>query len=90
MINSYLIRVYGDVQGVNYRYFAKKEARKLGLIGWVKNEQQGSVLAFVQGEAKQVKRFIDWAKKGSPMATVKEVMVEKANLDECIREFEIR
>ncbi|MEP6567023.1 MAG: acylphosphatase, partial [Mesorhizobium sp.] len=36
-------RVYGKVQGVGYRIWAKGAAVELGLAGWVRNETDGSV-----------------------------------------------
>lgn len=89
MIKAYSIKVCGDVQGVNYRYFAKREAKSLDLTGWAKNEQNGTVSIFVQGEAESVQRFVDWAKQGSPMATVERVAVEVAETDETLKEFEV-
>lgn len=34
----YEIRVHGRVQGVGFRYAASKQARYLGLKGWVENQ----------------------------------------------------
>lgn len=89
-MRAYTISVSGDVQGVNYRYFAKQEAKKLSLTGWVKNEPRGTVTVFVQGEADNIQKFVDWAKEGSPMATVEEVSVAAAEADESMTEFEVR
>jgi acylphosphatase len=90
MIKSFLIKVSGDVQGVSYRYFAKKEAQGLGLIGWAKNEHDGSVTIFIQGDPGKSQQFVDWAKEGSPMATVERVDVEAAEIDESLREFRVK
>jgi acylphosphatase len=87
---AYFILIKGDVQGVNYRYFAKKEAIKLGLTGWVKNEPDGTVSALIQGDTEKAQVFVDWAKGGSPMATVQEVAIQTAELDQTIRGFEVK
>lgn len=90
MIKSYLIRVHGDVQGVSYRYFAKKEAKQLGLTGWAKNEHDGTVSVFIQGDPERTQQFVDWAKTGSPMATVENVTVEPAEAEELYKDFEVK
>jgi acylphosphatase len=90
MIKAYLIRVIGDVQGVSYRYFAKNEAKKLGLVGWAKNEHDGSVTIFIQGEPEKVQMFVELSKEGSPMATVKDVSIKKVNPEESINNFEVK
>lgn len=43
--------VRGHVQGVGYRYFAQKEARALGLTGWVRNLDEGHVEVYAVGPA---------------------------------------
>lgn len=42
-------RIFGDVQGVGFRYRAKYAAQTLGLTGWVENLDDGSVEMEVQG-----------------------------------------
>ena len=42
------IRVTGTVQGVGFRPFVYREARRLGLLGWVQNDSAG-VLLEVEG-----------------------------------------
>lgn len=87
---SLRLSIHGDVQGVNYRYFARKEALKFDLVGWVANTRDGRVEAFVQGDPEAAQKFIDWCKEGSPMATVEEVLVETAEPDNNLRNFEVR
>lgn len=49
---------YGQVQGVGFRYTCRKLAAQFNLTGWVKNELDGSVTVVVQGENKQIQRFL--------------------------------
>lgn len=44
----------GRVQGVGFRYYVLRTANALGLDGWVKNRDDGSVEMVVQGEEEQV------------------------------------
>lgn len=45
--------VHGRVQGVGFRATAIDEARRLGLAGWVRNRQDGTVEVLAEGsEAK--------------------------------------
>ena len=41
--------VHGAVQGVGFRYFAKRRAERLGLSGWARNVRDGSVEVVVEG-----------------------------------------
>jgi acylphosphatase len=58
------------VQGVNYRATAAREARRLGLTGWVRNEPDGSVLIDVEGDPEAVEAFLAWSRQGPPNARV--------------------
>ncbi|MFH0835504.1 MAG: acylphosphatase [Candidatus Micrarchaeota archaeon] len=51
------IRVFGDVQGVFYRSFVETRARMNSVVGWVKNEPDGSVSILAEGEDADVERF---------------------------------
>ncbi len=42
--------IWGQVQGVGFRYRARYAAQSLGLTGWVENEDDGTVLLEVQGK----------------------------------------
>jgi len=53
-----LIRVTGYVQGVGFRWFARRTARAMGLRGWVRNLPGGGVGIFAAGEKNRVNEFI--------------------------------
>lgn len=69
------LRITGRVQGVYYRASMTEEATRLGLQGWVRNRQDGSVEALAQGPASAVQALIDWAYQGPRLARVDGVLV---------------
>jgi acylphosphatase len=73
------LRITGRVQGVYYRASMTEEATRLGLQGWVRNRQDGSVEALAQGPADAVQALIDWAHQGPRMARVDEVQVTEVD-----------
>jgi acylphosphatase len=88
-MRAYLLSVEGEVQGVFYRHHAQKKAKEFNLSGWIKNEHDGTVSLFIEGEEDSLKKMISWAKEGSPMATVEEVRIDEAEPTEK-RGFEVK
>jgi acylphosphatase len=72
------LTIRGRVQGVWYRGWAVRNARELGLAGWVRNCRDGTVEAVVQGDAANVERFIELAKEGSSGARVDSIDAREA------------
>lgn len=64
------MRLYGRVQGVNFRSSAKREASRLGLSGFAKNEPDGSVTVEVEGTRGAAAAFRMWAGTGPARADV--------------------
>jgi acylphosphatase len=46
--------VRGRVQGVGFRWFVEREARALGISGWVRNNSDGSVEVLASGTQEQL------------------------------------
>jgi acylphosphatase len=69
------LKVHGRVQGVFYRQSTKDTALQLGLTGWAKNCQDGSVEAVFEGDKGSVDAAIEWCRQGPPAAHVTEVAV---------------
>ena len=68
--------VHGRVQGVNFRYYTTRTARRLGLKGWVANRADGTVETIAEGKRSDLEQFEDFLHRGSPAARVEEVEAE--------------
>jgi len=62
--------VRGLVQGVGYRAWMVKQARRLGLDGWVRNRSDGSVEALVAGDTAAVEELLRLCRRGPRLAEV--------------------
>jgi acylphosphatase len=68
--------VTGRVQGVGYRASAAHEARRLGVLGWVRNRYDGAVEVEAQADETVLQRLLVYLRQGPPGARVKSVDVE--------------
>jgi acylphosphatase len=75
MIRRVQLVVTGSVQGVWFRASMQREARRLGLCGWVRNRADGAVEAEAEGDSDAVASLILWAQTGPSGATVDRVAV---------------
>ncbi|ALB62317.1 Acylphosphate phosphohydrolase, putative [Cronobacter condimenti 1330] len=83
--------VHGQVQGVGFRYTTQHEATQLGVTGYARNLDDGSVEVLACGEAEQVEKLIAWLKAGGPRsAQVDKVLTEPHAPAEDYRDFRIR
>lgn len=83
------IVIHGQVQGVFYRHSAKQLAEGLGIVGWIRNNPDGSVEAVACGPKDKLVEFIAWCKKGPPFAKIEDVEVEWSEVGEHYGGFEI-
>ena len=83
------INVSGQVQGVFFRRSTKLEAEKLGIVGWARNLDGGSVEVMAEGDREKVDEFVKWCKKGPPFAKVEKVEVEEQKGLEGFSDFSI-
>jgi acylphosphatase len=65
--------VSGRVQGIGYRYFTRQTARRLGLAGWVRNLDDGSVEIHAEGDAASLVELEAALRKGPSGARVDDV-----------------
>jgi len=71
-----LIRASGVVQGVGYRYFAIRKARALGVAGWVRNNDDGSVSLMAEGERGTIEALVKELTIGPAASNVTDVRVQ--------------
>ena len=67
------LTVRGRVQGVYFRASAQREARRLGLSGWVRNRSDGAMEILAEGEELSIRELHGWAQKGPSAARVERV-----------------
>lgn len=81
--------VIGDVQGVGYRQFVRRLARKNAVNGWVKNLADGRVEGVLQGEEAGIQELLRRLKQGPFLAEVKQIDVQWEDISERLDSFEI-
>jgi len=74
----YKITISGRVQGVGFRWSAAREARSMGIYGFVRNLSGGSVYVEAEGLKEQLEKFIDWCKRSPGLSQVESVDIESA------------
>lgn len=78
-IMHYKIRVEGKVQGVFFRASTQDKAEALGILGWVKNEPDGSVSIEAEGPEEALKEFVSWCRQGPTYAKVESMTYKEDN-----------
>lgn len=68
--------ITGRVQMVMFRDFAKRKAIKLGLVGTVQNQGDGSVIVVAEGDEVALNEYVEYLNKGPILAKVKNVRIE--------------
>ncbi|MBK9290190.1 MAG: acylphosphatase [Bacteroidetes bacterium] len=71
------LRIYGRVQGVGFRYYTERQARSLGVSGFVQNKPDGSVYAEAEGEPGAVDAFVEWCRRGPQWARVTKMEISE-------------
>jgi acylphosphatase len=82
--------VTGLVQGVGFRYRTREAAQQLGVLGWVRNQSDGSVEVLAQGAAGAIENFARFLETGPRHARVDSVLWSESPSDPTLSRFEIR
>lgn len=69
--------VHGLVQGVFFRDSCRREAQRLGVVGWIRNEPDGTVAGHFEGPRDAVDELVRWCHVGPPHARVQRVDVQE-------------
>ena len=82
--------ISGTVQGVSYRASTQEQAQKRGIVGWVRNLQDGRVEAVAQGSKDKVAELVTWCRTGPPAAKVEMVEVNAEDVGDEFQRFDVR
>lgn len=83
------VTIRGRVQGVFFRESTRRVARRTGVAGWVRNNDDGTVEAWLEGELDDVDVMLHFAETGPSGAYVEAVDVEDV-VPQDLRGFEVR
>ena len=85
------ITVKGTVQMVGYRYFARLNAREMGIRGWVRNLPNGDVEVVASADRDVMEDFIVLLERGPSSAVVRDILVNyDYPVDESVTGFSVR
>lgn len=84
------LKIFGNVQGVNFRYYTFEKAQELNLTGWVKNAADGSLEILAQGDRENLEKLTTWARKGPRLAKVESLEVKWQESQEIFNNFQIK
>lgn len=83
------LHVTGRVQGVGFRWYCLQRARQLDLTGWVKNNVDGSVSTYVEGDRGAIEAFLGEVKLGPASAHVASVNLDWRQFTGKFTSFEV-
>jgi acylphosphatase len=89
MIQAKHYVVRGHVQGVGYRWFAQRAARRLEVVGYVRNLSSGEVEVRAQADGSVLELFKQELERGPQGASVREVIEKDSPLRDTYRSFDI-
>lgn len=72
---SLLAVVHGRVQGVGFRWFVQRHAEAAGLVGFVRNRQDGTVEFEAEGPVEILEAFLETVRRGPSMSRVTDIEV---------------
>src|SRR5688500_2549210 len=81
---------HGRVHGVFFRDSTRREAERLGVAGWVRNLDDGTVEAVFEGDPGSVAAMVDLCRAGPEKARVDRLDVDEAEAPEGLRGFRVR
>src|SRR3954447_23596668 len=73
--------VRGSVQGVGFRWETVKRARELGVLGWIRNEDDGTVVVQAEGPDEAVDGLLEWLREGARGGGRRGVEVAKTKVE---------
>lgn len=73
MTKHCILKIRGEVHGVGFRASAKRQAEELGVVGFVRNQSDGTVYIEAEGPSEALDEFVAWCRRGPSYARIAEV-----------------
>lgn len=83
------MKITGLVQGVFFRQGVKQEAERLRLVGLVRNEPDGAVRVVAEGPEEDLQKLAEWCRKGTELARVERVEIDRKKPGGLFKTFEV-
>jgi acylphosphatase len=83
------LQVSGNVQGVGFRYYTLRIARRLCLTGYVKNKPDGSVEVVAEGDRGKLLNLLEDIRIGPPSSKVENLVIKWEELKNEFADFKI-
>ena len=90
MIKELYFKAHGLVQGIGYRYYASRVARRFGLFGFCRNIGKDGFECVVQGEKNKTEQFLEQIKKGPDSARPEKIEFEFRKPNENFTDFSVQ
>lgn len=82
--------VHGRVQGVSFRYYTRRRATELGVVGYVRNARDGTVEVVAEGQRAGLDELVAFLRIGPPAAVVTHVELRWVGPTNAFDRFEVR
>jgi acylphosphatase len=83
------IIVEGDVQGVGFRYYARRAARRLGIVGYVENLEDGNVKIICESPREKIEELIQRLEAAQPPIKVEKISLTYTEATGQFKSFKI-
>lgn len=87
--NCFQATVRGRVQGVGFRVYTRDCAQRRQVTGWVKNQPDGSVQVYAEGDEMALTDFLTDLYRGPILSHVRDIDLEWNRADRRFQQFEI-
>ncbi len=74
------VKVFGDVKGIGFDYETKKEADELGITGWVKNNEENSIIFHCEGDEEKIEELKNWLEQGHHTAKIDKIYFKNSKI----------
>jgi acylphosphatase len=84
------ILIEGRLQGMNFRYQAQEQARKLELCGFIRTLADGRIEIEVQGQKEQIEKLLDWCQLEPHSSHIKTILFRYDDFNKTYTDFSVR